>query len=270
MEIAPLSRLERQSLFETGDCFVNEAMEQDCLDVVKAPYIEMYRMIEEMKNRKLELVLKWDSSSSSKMKESGSDLELKKLHWMQFVVFLQKGGRDEALSYARTHLAPFASSRMVEMQKRPWAAFCGLEGSSTPHTLSCCSQPDLTLLALLKSSPLSIVLEAFPPSMKYFPNMLQALPQLLKFIDMMVGKKHEWQSMKQLLESIELDDELQFHSIFVCPVSKEQATDDNPPKLTRCGHVLCKQSIRRCQRASPSPSSALTARSMSTPHNAGS
>ena len=36
-----------------------------------------------------------------------------------------------------------------------------------------------------------------------------------------------------------------FHSIFVCPVSKEQATDENPPMMMPCGHVIAEESLRR-------------------------
>ena len=38
--------------------------------------------------------------------------------------------------------------------------------------------------------------------------------------------------------------EFVFHSIFACPVSKDQSTDDNPPMLLPCGHVLCR--VRHC------------------------
>jgi len=39
-----------------------------------------------------------------------------------------------------------------------------------------------------------------------------------------------------------------FHSIFVCPVSKEQATDANPPMMMPCGHVIAKESIEKISR----------------------
>ncbi|KAM5575528.1 protein RMD5 [Rosa sericea] len=74
---------------------------------------------------------------------------------------------------------------------------------------------------------------------------VQGLPPVLKFMNVMVGKRNEWQSMKQLLVPVKLDREFQFHSIFVCPVSKEQATEENPPMLMSSGHVLCKQSISK-------------------------
>jgi hypothetical protein len=36
-----------------------------------------------------------------------------------------------------------------------------------------------------------------------------------------------------------------FHSIFVCPVSKDQTTDDNPPMMLPCGHVIALESLQR-------------------------
>ncbi|KAK9911537.1 hypothetical protein M0R45_035438 [Rubus argutus] len=61
----------------------------------------------------------------------------------------------------------------------------------------------------------------------------------------MVGKRNEWQTMKQLPVPVELDREFQFRAIFVCLVSEEQATKENPPMLMSCGHVLCKHSITK-------------------------
>jgi len=36
-----------------------------------------------------------------------------------------------------------------------------------------------------------------------------------------------------------------YHSVFVCPVSKEQATEDNPPKMLTCGHVIAQDSFNK-------------------------
>ncbi|WVQ83946.1 hypothetical protein IAT38_006090 [Cryptococcus sp. DSM 104549] len=36
-----------------------------------------------------------------------------------------------------------------------------------------------------------------------------------------------------------------YHSVFVCPVSKEQATEANPPKMLTCGHVIASESFDR-------------------------
>ena len=36
-----------------------------------------------------------------------------------------------------------------------------------------------------------------------------------------------------------------YHSVFVCPVSKEQATESNPPKMLSCGHTIASESLKR-------------------------
>lgn len=76
-----------------------------------------------------------------------------------------------------------------------------------------------------------------------------ALPQLLKMI-----KVHKMSSMSgpQITSltnedtmpiELELGPGFQFHSIFACPVSKEQALQDNPPYMLPCGHVLSLHTI---------------------------
>jgi hypothetical protein len=72
-----------------------------------------------------------------------------------------------------------------------------------------------------------------------------ALPTLLKMASVMAGKSHgeDWASCTQLPVEIALGSEFVFHSIFACPVSRDQSTDENPPMLLPCGHVLCKMSI---------------------------
>lgn len=37
---------------------------------------------------------------------------------------------------------------------------------------------------------------------------------------------------------IDLGRDFQFHSVFVCPVTKEISTEDNPPMLLKCNHVI--------------------------------
>jgi len=45
-----------------------------------------------------------------------------------------------------------------------------------------------------------------------------------------------------VLIAVDHAQEFVFHSIFACPVSKDQSTDSNPPMLLPCGHVLCQVS----------------------------
>jgi hypothetical protein len=75
-----------------------------------------------------------------------------------------------------------------------------------------------------------------------------ALPVIVKLYKIMLLKKAEWSAQDELPVEIAVDEELRYHSVFVCPVSKEQATDDNPPMMMTCGHVICKESLLRLSR----------------------
>lgn len=72
-----------------------------------------------------------------------------------------------------------------------------------------------------------------------------ALPALVKMAGVMERSGQDWDRCEQLPTDINLGPEFVFHSTFACPVSKDQSTPDNPPKLLPCGHVLCEQSIAK-------------------------
>lgn len=44
---------------------------------------------------------------------------------------------------------------------------------------------------------------------------------------------------------IPLPPENRYHSVFACPVSKEQSTEANPPMMMACGHVITKESLQK-------------------------
>ncbi|KAK5294429.1 hypothetical protein LTR16_001288, partial [Cryomyces antarcticus] len=72
-----------------------------------------------------------------------------------------------------------------------------------------------------------------------------ALPTLLKLENIMKEKRTEWTTRQELPVAIPLPPSYAFHSIFVCPVSKEQGTDANPPMMMPCGHVIAKETLDR-------------------------
>src|SRR6266566_8575910 len=62
-----------------------------------------------------------------------------------------------------------------------------------------------------------------------------ALPRLIKFIGATRSKRTEWTTANELAFETPLPRSMIYHSIFVCPVSKEQTTDANPPMKLPCG-----------------------------------
>lgn len=233
----------RQGLFDLGDCFANEALESAA--ALKAPFYEMYQILQAMKVRNLEPALVWARTNREELLQKGSCLEFK-LHQFQFLQLLHKGKRPEALQYARSNFGPFSSQHMGEIQRLMccllWAD--RLEASPYYDLFSSSHWEDITLqftreccnlLSQSYESPLHSTISAGS----------QALPTLLKMATVLASKKHEWQTLKQLPVEIELSKEFQSHSIFACPVSKDQSTAENPPMLMPCGHVLCKQSLQK-------------------------
>ncbi|XWS62519.1 hypothetical protein CRYUN_Cryun06bG0018100 [Craigia yunnanensis] len=243
------SHFYRQGLFDLGDCLINEAGEPEAI-AIRSHFLEMYQILDALKVKNLEPALNWITANRDKLKQNGSTLELK-LHRLQFVEIIQKGTKADALSYARTYLAPFASLHMNEFQKLVVCIIWVGKLDSCPHAELMAqthweefteelTQQFCSLVGQSYQSPLSVVIAAG----------LEGLPTLLKLANVMAAKRQEWQAMKQLPVPVELGKEFQFHSVFVCPVSRDQDSEENPPMLMPCLHVLCKQSIMKLSKSS--------------------
>lgn len=239
----------QQGLFDLGDSIIHEAGEPDAT-AIKSQFLEMYQILEAMKVRNLEPALNWVYSNREKLKQKGSHLELK-LHSLQYMEILQNGAPADALNYAKTYLAPFAFLYKDEIMKLMGClAFRGRLASSPYAELTSPTHWEKSTEELIHqfcsvlgqscNSPLSVAIAAG----------FEGLPTLLKLANVMAAKKQEWQAMKQLPVPVELGKEFTFHSIFVCPVSRDQGSEENPPMLMPCFHVLCKQSIMKLSKSS--------------------
>ena len=80
-----------------------------------------------------------------------------------------------------------------------------------------------------------------------------ALPQVVEAEEKLAKDKDKKnievdKEKNQLMYSLELPEELIFHNIFVCPVSKEIATSENEPIRLNCGHCICKNSFDKIEK----------------------
>jgi len=71
-----------------------------------------------------------------------------------------------------------------------------------------------------------------------------ALPYFIKYSDVKETNTH-WDVNDRTNINIEIGKPFKFHSIFVCPVSKDIAQPDNPPCLLKCGHVISSHSLKK-------------------------
>lgn len=184
-------------------------------------------------------------------------------------------GPLEAYNYARREFGHFKGRYTNEIQQlvgamaywqnvedSPYRRYfynnTAWEEVATSFTREFCS-----LLGLSADSPLYIAATAGAI----------ALPHLLKLQNIMEKTRTEWTTQNELPVSpstcgpvypqldlsewlanngpqveIPLPPTYHFHSIFVCPVSKEQSTDANPPMMMPCGHVIAQESLDRISR----------------------
>ncbi|RFU75562.1 regulator of gluconeogenesis rmd5 [Trichoderma arundinaceum] len=210
---------------------------------LQGQFAEMYSLLSELRNRNLGPAIKWARQNNSRLEATGSNLEFE-LCKLQFV-WLFKGsevnglpddennGRMGALNYARDHFARFQTRHLKEIQqlcgamvyapnieKSPYRHIfqinSAFEDVSTSFTREFCS-----LLGLSAESPLYVAVTAGSI----------ALPRLIKYTTYMKEKKTEWTTENELAFETPLPPSMIYHSIFVCPVSKEQTTEQNPAMM---------------------------------------
>lgn len=108
--------LYRIGLLEIGD---NLCKESGLLlePKYKEPFVELHRILEALKSRRLGPALKWAAENRQALLQQGSSLEFK-LHRMAFINILKSSTANqmEAISYARANFQPFVKRHEKEIQ----------------------------------------------------------------------------------------------------------------------------------------------------------
>ncbi|GFP56573.1 E3 ubiquitin-protein ligase RMND5A [Trichoderma asperellum] len=229
---------------------------------LQGQFAEMYSLLSELRNRNLGPAIKWARQNNSRLESAGSNLEFE-LCKLQFVWLFkgpevnglpddERNGEMGALRYAKEHFARFQSRHLKEIQQ-----LCGaivfapnieqspyrhifqidsaFEDVATSFTREFCS-----LLGLSAESPLYVAVTAGSI----------ALPRLIKYNKNTKEKKTEWTTENEMAFETPLPPSMIYHSIFVCPVSKEQTTEQNPAMMLPCGHVICRESLHNMAKGS--------------------
>ena len=163
-----------------------------------------------------------------------------------------KPGSIMALQYARDHFQPFYTSRHLPELSRLLAA--SLYSPSTK--LSNSPYADLLntpihatyLVPLFQSTFAQLTNLPLTPPLKTLTDIGGggALSKLAKVRSVMKETRTGWSASEELPVEIPTQwEEYRFHSVFACPVSKEQTTELNPPMMLPCGHVIAKESLNR-------------------------
>ena len=261
---APLSR----SVTPTDEIITDADMPTDIptdlaawqSEALQSSFAEMYSILASLKAHDLLPAITWARSNCAELEARGSNLEFE-LCKLQYI-WLFKGpafnglpdtprnGPLGARLYGIENFGRFQHRHTKEIQKLGCALLFASNLDASPYrsifdtaqafeeVAASFTREFCSLLGLSAESPLYVAATAGA----------LALPQLVKFASMAKAKGTEWTTSNELAFHTPLPRSMMYHSIFVCPVAKEQTTEDNPPVILPCGHVLARSTIQKITR----------------------
>lgn len=222
-------------------------LDKSVSEKMQEQFASMYHILSELKdNQNLQPAIEWARSNSQALEARGSNLEFE-LCRLKYIMLFLESSQMEALAYAQTDFQHFRGRYLSEIQQliAAMAFASNLEESpyatrfyntaSWDEVANSFIREFCSLLELSADSPLYVAATAGAIS----------LPILLKLQAIQKQKHTEWTSQDELPAETPLPPAYQFHSIFVCPVSKEQTTDANPPMMLPCCHVIAQESLQK-------------------------
>ena len=249
----------------TPNPYLRESWEKDLAEgtfnseKLQQQFAEMYHILHQLRiERNLKPAIQWARERSDILEARGSNLEFELCRLQFLCLFVGPNQQDDlmddsdnpagplhAYNYARHEFSAFQQRYARDIQQLMGAMAYWENVRDSPYrryfyndsaweeVAQSFNREFCSLLGLSADSPLFIAATAGAI----------ALPYLLKLQTIMKEKRTEWTTQHELPVEIPLPSQYHFHSIFVCPVSKEQTTDANPPMMMPCGHVIAQESL---------------------------
>ncbi|XP_023338857.1 protein RMD5 homolog A [Eurytemora carolleeae] len=231
----------------------------------KEPFLALNNILGALKERNLEPALNWAAENRDALNLQGSSiffsqtdgratvqqkssLELR-LHKLKFVDLLNSGDRMQAILYARRNFPNFVQGQEKEIQVLMGAVmYAGPDLKSSPYSslLDPCHWAEIedmflrdacALMGLSVESPLAVAINAG----------CTALPALLNIKQVMQQRQVAgvWNAKDELPIEIDLPENMRFHSVFACPILRQQVSEGNPPMRLTCGHVISRDALNK-------------------------
>ena len=245
---------------------------------------EYYDIINDLNNKKINKLYDWciknkdillkniEETNTSKNNEENENIE-KNIYFecvkYNYILYLEDNSKSvkDCVEFSRKHFKPFISNKnclkeISELMSRLLFTKSKKEIKGENSELKLENKYNkidiekgwdyiknlfidtfLRLNHKTKDDNLSIILLA---GRYVLPQVVEAEEKLTKDKD---KKNIEVDKEKnQLMYSLELPEELIFHNIFVCPVSKEISNAENEPIRLNCGHCICKNSFDKIEK----------------------
>lgn len=241
---AVIMHFARNGHFDIAKTFMGE-VDANVPAMLLEQFSVMYDIVQAIRKEELQPAIEWAYFKRNDLLARGSNLEFV-LHKVQFARILQRTGNPSlALNYARENLSVFGDRYFSEIARLMSSILYYKNIARSPYE-DVYELPSNDKLSWMFLSEFCFLLGLSPESPIYLAVTAGslALPVLAKLDSLMKNKKAEWTSSNELPTEVPLPSSLIFHSIFVCPVSKEQTTEENPPKVLPCGHILANNSLK--------------------------
>ncbi|KAM9795289.1 E3 ubiquitin-protein transferase RMND5B isoform 1-T1 [Neosynchiropus ocellatus] len=278
-----------EHLYRQGMLSVAEDLCQESGVVIdmsmKQPFLELNRILEALRMQDLRPALEWAVTNRQRLLDLNSTLEFK-LHRLYFISLLSGGigNQMQALQYAR-HFQPFASQHqrgkkrddvtvrsnplsmndasVVELkpvvvvsadiqilmgslvylrhgiENSPYRSL--LETNQWAEICNIFTRDACALLGLSVESPLSVS----------FASGCMALPVLMNIKQVIEQRQCSgvWTHKDELPIEIDLGKKCWYHSVFACPILRQQTSESNPPMKLICGHVISRDALNKLTNA---------------------
>ncbi|CAF1050352.1 unnamed protein product [Adineta steineri] len=243
--------LYRQGRMSIADKLIEESKlnDNDLFNLEKNFLEEINMILENLREKNLLPAIDWCVRHRSELNKTNSLLEFY-LHKMRFVQLLQSGNFNEAKTYL-TNLRQYSimngQCEQDVNQLMGALVFAQRDLSKSPYKYLL--EPHLWLqlselfmqqafqqVGLAQDSPLYVVMKIG----------FQALPALMSIVNAMQNTQVcHILSKDELPIEIDVGQEHRYHSVFACPILRQQTTDQNPPMKLVCGHVISKDALNK-------------------------
>ncbi|CAF1155165.1 unnamed protein product [Rotaria sordida] len=243
--------LYRQGRMSIAEKLIEETKlnDNELFNIEKNFLEEINMILENLREKNLLLAINWCLKHKNELNKTGSLLEFH-LHKMRFIQLLQMENFDEAKNYL-TNLRQYLiyNGQCEQDVNHLMGAFVFARRDLSQSPYKYLLEPHLWLqlselfmqqafqqIGLAQDSPLYVVMKIG----------FQSLPALMSIVNAMQNTQVcHILSKDELPIEIDVGSEHRYHSVFACPILRQQTTDQNPPMKLVCGHVISKDALNK-------------------------
>ena len=275
-----LDHLIRKGNIKTVERFIEESKidSSHLIDDIKI-FKEYYEIIKDLNENKLDKLYEWCSKNKEILLKNidkvfiednktnkDKKIKIKNIYFecvkFNFILYLEDASKSipECIDYSRKHFKPFINNQncINEISKLMLKLLYKKTENNNIKIEKKDENDNNNRWDKIKSLFIDTFFNLNHKSKDDILNMILlagrcVLPQVVESEEKLMKDKDQEnmevdKEKNQLMYSLELPEELVFHNIFVCPISKEIATTENPPIRLNCGHCICKNSFEKIEK----------------------